>query len=156
MGAIDDDARLVEALDHLEAEGAEARVGSLLAAIAHAVLHVVGQLDHADAQSLVGVDQVEVVLDRLGSLEVEEHAELAGGLSRREVSGARDLDKPRVLIDGAEPVPSARRVGPARSKAPTVGPAALTPPSIHQSMYSRRTMSGHTASITMASSWMCS
>ena len=112
MCAIDDDAGLVQTLDHLQAEVAEAGIGSFLATVADTVLDVVGELDHADAEGLVRIDQVQVVLDRPGALEVEEYAELAVGLGRFEVGGALDEGEPGVLIDGADPIAQYPEGGP--------------------------------------------
>src|SRR5215510_8258173 len=75
MRTVDYHAGLVQALDDVDAEPAEPCVGPFLAAVAHSILHVVGQLDHADADALVGVDQVETVLDRIGALKVEDDAQ---------------------------------------------------------------------------------
>src|SRR5215831_18786232 len=75
MRTVDYHAGLVQALDDVDAEPAEPGVGPFLAAVADPVLHVVGQLDHADADALVGVDQVETVLDRIGALKVEDDAQ---------------------------------------------------------------------------------
>jgi hypothetical protein len=59
----------------VDAEPAEPGVGPFLAAVADAVLYVVGQLHHTDADALVGVDEVEIVLDRVGALKVEDDAQ---------------------------------------------------------------------------------
>ena len=132
VGAIDDDAGLVEALDYPEAEVAEPGVRSFFAPVADTVLDVVGKLDHADAEGLVRIDQVDVVLDRLGSLEMEEHTELAVRLGGSDVGGALDEDKPRVRVDSADPVTknAKRRPGPLEGAdgGARRGGAALDPP----------------------------
>ena len=76
MRAVHDDAHLVQPLHQVAAEAREARVAGLLAAVAHAIADIVGELHHAHAERVVRVHEVQVVLDRVGALEVENQPEL--------------------------------------------------------------------------------
>src|ERR1700722_2127891 len=71
MAAIDDDARLIQALDEFHAEAAQSRIGSLLATVADAIFDVVRQLDHSNAQRLIKIDPIEIIVDGIGTLEMQ-------------------------------------------------------------------------------------
>src|SRR3984957_960568 len=84
---VDDDPRPVELRDKLAAEPAESRIPRLLATVRGRAAHVVGQLDDADSQPVVNLDQIPVVLERAGPLEVQHDGELAVTLGRADVRG---------------------------------------------------------------------
>src|SRR5262249_32642257 len=128
---VDHHAGLVQALDDVDAEPAEPGIGAFLAAVADPVLHVVSQLDHADADALVGVDQVETVLDRIGALKVEDDAQSSvalGGVyvvsATNQAETLRGIYLPGPQAQGAKRrfgvVPSADRGGHRRRPAAPV------------------------------------
>src|SRR6266404_5046871 len=71
MTAIDYDPRLVQPLDELDSKTAQACIGPLFTSVPNVVLDVVGQLNNADAERFVEVDQVKVILDGLRALKVQ-------------------------------------------------------------------------------------
>jgi hypothetical protein len=104
MRAVDDEPRLFDPADEVASELAEAAIARLLAAVADPVPHVVGELNHAHAELGIGLDEVEVVLDRIGALEMENQAERPLALRRLDVGGA--ADEAQIVAPAQHPVPA--------------------------------------------------
>ena len=103
MRAVHDDAHLVQPLHQVAAEAREARVAGLLAAVAHAIADIVGELHHAHAERVVRVHEVQVALDRVGALEVENQPELAVLLGCGDVGRLPHQHEIRARVDQAMP-----------------------------------------------------
>ena len=84
---VDDNAQAVKLRHELAAEPAEPCIARLLASVRGRAAHVVGQLDNADSQPVVDLDQIRVVLERAGPLEVQHDGKLAVTLGRTDVCG---------------------------------------------------------------------
>src|SRR5829696_507311 len=67
---IDGDLALVQAADRLPAERAQPRVRLFQTAVADEVPGVVGQLEDSHAESVKGVDEIEIGLDRIAALKM--------------------------------------------------------------------------------------
>ena len=80
MGEVDGQGEILHAPDDLPAEFAEPGIARLEAAIAHAVARIVGELHHAQAARLEQVEEIELVLDGVGALEMQHDGGLAGRL----------------------------------------------------------------------------
>lgn len=108
MRHVHDHSQAVELGHELAAEPAESGVAGLLAPVRGRAAHVVGQLDDAHSEPPVDFGQVQIVLERAGSLEVQHDGQLAVVLGRTDV-GSPGGNAERVVFphqpeDFAEPV----------------------------------------------------
>ena len=60
------------AADHGAAELAQSGVGGLETAVAETAARIVGELHDAQAAGLEDVEKIELILDRIGTLEMED------------------------------------------------------------------------------------
>src|SRR5918995_6045818 len=99
MGEIDDDPKLIHPLDRLAAERCQPSVD--LAGMAAAVVAVFakGQRQTAQAKIEESVEQTQVVAERLGILQSEQHADFAAMLRTIEIGGAAQNVSMRMATD---------------------------------------------------------
>lgn len=100
MGEIDDDAELLHAADHLLAEAAQADVARLETTIANPIARIVGQLHDAQAGRMEDIEKIDLVLDRVGALEMKDDRGIARHFRGADLGDcARDADalQPRAV-----------------------------------------------------------
>ena len=107
VGDVDQHADVVHLLDHVAAvELRDAVVLILPATGGDKILDVVRELDDADAQGVVDLDEIDFVLQRGGVLEAENHRGATGSADGLDVlAGARERDQVKVVVE--QPVPLA-------------------------------------------------
>ena len=105
MAAVDDQAQVVAALDQILAEQTEPRIRAFQRTVADPAFHVVGQLHHAEAERLVGVEQVEIVLDRVRALEMEHDSQVTGLFGVLDVGGTAGQTQTVMALDEPMPAP---------------------------------------------------
>ena len=72
MTDVDEDPKLVQAPDDLDAEGRQPALVTFRAAVADEVLQVIRQLHHAEAEIVEQVDPIQVVAEGERVLEVDD------------------------------------------------------------------------------------
>jgi len=102
---VDDDPQLIHSRDGRAAELGQPAVGTLQATVTEPVARVVGRLHDAHAECVIGVQQVDVCLDRITTLEMQDDGDLsAGGRGVDVADGPRDQERQRSLALHRQPV----------------------------------------------------